>query len=101
MSISGNGKSSQKPGFTGGPPKPPDHADPGAGDKAPEGRDKLIRIADPVVLRDLANALAQKPFRIIADLMELGQFRNVTGMVAFETAAKIAWKYGYKAEKIG
>jgi hypothetical protein len=101
MSILGNGKSSQKAGFTGGPPKPPDTADAGSGDESPEGGNKVIRIADPVVVRDLANALAQRPFRIIADLMEFGQFRNVTSMVGFETAARIASKYGYKAEKIG
>ena len=59
-----------------------------------------IRITDPVVIGDLVSALGQKPFKIIADVMELAQFQNVNGKVDFETASKIAWKYGYAVEKL-
>jgi len=56
-----------------------------------------IDIPDPVVVRDLASALQQKPFRIIADLMEVGEFANLHGTVGFETASKVALKYGFYA----
>jgi len=65
------------------------------------GPRKVIRIPDPVVVGVLASALAQKPFKIIADLMEVGVFTNVRGAVAFETASKVACKYGYTTERIG
>ncbi len=68
--------------------------------ESPESRSKVIRIPDPVWVRELAKALAQKPFKIIADLMEFGIFQNATGGVPFQIASKVAWKYGYEAEKI-
>jgi len=45
----------------------------------------------------LASALQQKPFRIIADLMEVGEFANLHGTVGFETASKVALKSGFYA----
>ena len=67
----------------------------------PEYPTKIIRIPDPVVVGDLAAALAEKPFKIMADVMKLGQFQNIHGVVDFETATKIAWKHGYKIKNIG
>ena len=68
----------------------------------PEYPTKIIRIPDPVVVvGDLAAALAEKPFKIMADVMERGQFQNIHGVVDFETATKIAWKHGYKTKNIG
>ena len=66
-------------------------------DQPPE--DSNIRFPDPVSLKPLAAALRRKPFQIIADLMELGQFKNVDDTVTFETASKIALKYGFHATK--
>jgi hypothetical protein len=87
MSTSGNGK----------PPKPPKAAT----GNADEASSKVIRIPDPVTVLDLAGALAQKPFKIIADLMLLGVFTNVQGVVGFQTASEVASKYGLRTEKIG
>jgi translation initiation factor IF-2 len=101
MSISGNGKSDNKPDFTGGSPKPKEPSTGGGGEESPQGESKVILIADPIQVRELAGALRQKPFKIIADLMEMGVFENVLGYVKFQVASKVAGKYGYKAEKIG
>ena len=38
---------------------------------------QVITIKPPIVVRELAEQLKQKPFKIIADLMELGVFANV------------------------
>jgi hypothetical protein len=48
----------------------------------------------------LAAALKQKPFKIIADAMELGRFMTVHQTIAFDLAARIARKYGIHARKI-
>ena len=64
------------------------------------GNNPTIRIPDPVGVNDLAAALGEKGFKIMADILELGQFQNIHGTVDFETASKIARKHGYSAEKI-
>ena len=99
MSSSGNGKPGKKPFALEVTPKPPEQVT--GGDKLVVEPGSVIRIPDPVVVRDLTVALAQKPFRIIADLMELGVFANVFSAVEFAIADRVARKYGYKAEKIG
>ena len=60
-----------------------------------------IVISDPVVLRELAAALQQKQFRIVADVMELGRFAFAGDPVDFDTAARIAQKYGFNARHPG
>ena len=52
-----------------------------------------------MTVRELAEALKQKPFKIIADLMELGTFANVDQEVSFKVIAKVAQKYGYIAKR--
>src|SRR5437016_682311 len=47
----------------------------------------------------LANVLGQKPFLIIADLMELGVFANVHHELDFEVISKVVRKHGYVAGK--
>ena len=48
---------------------------------------KVITIKPPIVVRDLAEQLKQKPFKIIADLMELDVFANVNQAID-ETVAQ-------------
>ena len=54
----------------------------------------------PVTVGDLASALKQKPFKIIADLMELGVFAAVNQCLGFDAVFQIARRYGYVAEKL-
>lgn len=68
----------------------------------PASAEKPVRevaIADEVFVLELANIAGQKPFRIIADLMELGIFANVKQKVRFEAAAHILKKYGIAAKR--
>src|SRR5437867_3789063 len=37
---------------------------------------KEVRIPDEILVRELANVAGQKPFKIIADLIEIGVFAN-------------------------
>ena len=59
---------------------------------------KVISLKPPVIVRDLAENLGIKPFKLIADLMELGVFSNVNQAVEDQTARQICAKYGFKFE---
>ena len=50
------------------------------------------------MVRELAEALKQKPFKIIADLMEAGVFANVNQAIDEKFAVQICAKYGVKFE---
>ena len=64
----------------------------------PEG--PYIEIPDPVVLKELAAALRQEPFTIVADVLELGHLKFASDPIGFKTAAKIAKKYGFQARHV-
>ncbi len=59
---------------------------------------ELITLKPPVVVRDLAEQLKVKPFKLIADLMELGVFATVNQSLEEIVAQKIAAKYGFRFE---
>jgi translation initiation factor IF-2 len=80
----------QKPGG----PKP---AEPGPKFALPEDA-KVITIKPPIVVRELADQLKQRPFKIIADLMEAGVFANVNQAIDEPTAEKVCAKYGFRFE---
>lgn len=63
----------------------------------PEGA-QVIVIKPPIVVRELAEQLKQKPFKIIADLMESGVFANVNQAIDEKIAAQVCAKYGIKFE---
>jgi len=49
-------------------------------------------------VRELATQLKQKPFKIIADLMELGVFANVNQAIDEKIAQQLCAKYGFRFE---
>src|ERR1051326_7365397 len=59
---------------------------------------QVISIKPPIVVRELAEQLKQKPFKIIADLMEIGRFANVNQSIEENIAERICAKYGFKFE---
>ncbi len=64
---------------------------------APTGGE-LIIIKPPIVVRELAERLKQKPFKIIADLMGLNVFATVNQTVDEKIAAQLCAKYGFRFE---
>lgn len=88
-----------QPAFSGGPPKPPKITARDLEDQ-PDDPGKTIYLPDPVVVKDLASALAVKPFKVVAELIAVGQFRHADEAIDFETAWIIARKHGYCAERI-
>ncbi len=59
---------------------------------------ELITIKPPIIVRDLAERLKIKPFKLIADLMEMGVFANVNQSIDEPVAQKVCAKYGFRFE---
>jgi translation initiation factor IF-2 len=59
---------------------------------------EIIIIKPPIVVRELATQLKQRPFKIIADLMELGVFANVNQAIDEKIAQQLCAKYGFRFE---
>ena len=64
---------------------------------APAGGE-LIVIKPPIIVRELATQLKQKPFKIIADLMGLGVFATVNQAIDEKIAQQLCAKYGFRFE---
>jgi translation initiation factor IF-2 len=64
---------------------------------APAGGEVIV-VKPPIVVRELAAQLKQKPFKIIADLMELGVFANVNQAIDEKIAEQLCAKYGFRFE---
>ncbi len=59
----------------------------------------IIFVSNATTVRQLAALLGQKPFKIIADAMQLGVFANVDQVLAFDSIVRIARAYGFEARK--
>ncbi len=85
---------------SGGPPDPPPRP-PKLTAKdllEPEGGDKIIFVPSYIEVRELAEAMNLKPFKVVADLLELKIFKHADELIDFETAANIAQKHGFQAK---
>ena len=91
-----------QPASSGGPPQPPpkppkltarDLLEPGE-----PGR--TIFLSDYIEVKDLAELMGLKPFKVVADVMALRIFKHAHELIDFSTAATIARKHGFVAEKI-
>jgi translation initiation factor IF-2 len=59
---------------------------------------KVIVIKPPIMVRELAEQMKQKPFVIIGDLMKLGVFATVNQAIDEVTAQKVCAAHGFKFE---
>jgi translation initiation factor IF-2 len=59
---------------------------------------QVITIKPPIVVRELAEHLKQKPFKIIADLMQLGVFATVNQAIDESVAQRVCAAYGFRFE---
>ncbi|MGH7977342.1 MAG: translation initiation factor IF-2, partial [Limisphaerales bacterium] len=59
---------------------------------------EIIVIKPPIVVRELAAQLKQKPFKVIADLMGLGVFATVNQAIDEKIAQQLCAKYGFRFE---
>jgi hypothetical protein len=91
-----------KPASSGGPPQPPtrppkqtarDLLEPGEPGES-------IFVPDYVEVNALARLLGLKTFKVVADLLELGIFKDADEYIAFSTAATVAKKHGVVAKRL-
>lgn len=89
-----------QPASLGGPPNPPpkppkwiaaDLLDPG-------DADKTIFVPAYVEVKELAEAMKLKPFKVVADLIVLKIFKHTEEVIDFKTASKIAQKHGFQVK---
>jgi len=57
-------------------------------------------VQDHVVVKELAELLGLRPFKVVADILELGVFKHADEVIDFPTAALVAQKHGYVAERV-
>ncbi|MBK1875249.1 translation initiation factor IF-2 [Pelagicoccus mobilis] len=88
------------------PPPPPagpgSVAPPAAAKAAPASGDpdeiKQISLKPPIVVRDFANELGVKPFKLISELMEMGIFASINQSLEENVASELAAKHGFLLE---
>ena len=61
---------------------------------------RRIYVPDYISVKELAGLMGQKPFKVVADVLELGIFKQADDLIDFPTAATIATKHGYVAGRI-
>jgi hypothetical protein len=59
----------------------------------------VMSVPSCMTVRELAETLSQKPYQIIADLMEIGVFVQVSQKIEFDVISRVVRKYGYLAKK--
>jgi translation initiation factor IF-2 len=91
-----------QPAFSGGPPQPPPRPPKQtARDLLEPGQPgKRIFLSDYTELRELAQELGVKPFKVVADVLALGIFKHADELIDFSTAVAIAQTHGFVVEKI-
>ncbi len=78
-----------QPAFFGPPPRPPKITARALEDQ-PDDPNRRIFIPDPVIVADLAKALGVKPFKVVAKLLRMRQFKHADESIDFHTASAIA-----------
>jgi translation initiation factor IF-2 len=64
-----------------------------------ESGEKIIHLKPPIVVKDLADKMGLKPFKIISDLIAFKVFASADKAIDIEVAEKICEKHGFKLER--
>ena len=88
--------------FSGGPPQPPprppkliarDLLEPGE-------PGKIIFVSDYIQVQDLAESLGLKPFKLVAELLQMRIFKHRDEVIDFNTAARLGNGHGFVVERL-
>ena len=91
-----------QPAFSGGPPHPPprppkltarDLLDPGE-------PGKRIFVSDYIEVQELAELLEEKPFKVVAELLQMRIFKHANQLIDFSTAATVGNRHGFVVERL-
>jgi len=61
---------------------------------------KHIFVSEHIVVKELAELLGLKPFKVVADVIELGVFKHAHEFIDFATAVTIGKKHGFLVERL-
>jgi translation initiation factor IF-2 len=91
-----------QPAFSGGPPQPPPRPPKQtARDLLEPGEPgKRIFMADYIEIQELAELLGLKPFKVVAEVLQLRIFKHANELIDFPTAAKVANRHGFVVERL-
>lgn len=65
-----------------------------------EAGEKIIHLKPPIIVKDLAEKMGLRPFKIIADLINLKVFvANADKAIELEVAEKVCEKHGFRLER--
>ena len=64
-----------------------------------ETGEKIIHLKPPIVVKDLADKMGLKPFKIISELIAFKVFASADKAIDIEIAEKICEKHGFKLER--
>lgn len=87
-----------QPAFSGRPPRPPNATARALEDQPGEPR-RTVYLLDPMLVRDLALVLQLKPFKVVADLMQMKLLKTPDDPVDYAIASAVARKHGFRPEK--
>ena len=72
---------------------------PASGDRNTASADQAaggeVRLAPPIIVKDLAEAVGKKPNELITDLIKLGELAGINQAVSEANAKKLCQKYGF------
>ncbi|MBL9134620.1 MAG: translation initiation factor IF-2 [Verrucomicrobiales bacterium] len=80
------------------PPVPAAGKTPALPDFAPPSEGQVISLKPPIIVRDLAEKMGIKAYRLLHDLMELGVFANLNQSIDEKVAQFIAARHGFRFE---
>lgn len=81
-------------------PPPPPAAEEAVKVEVTETGEKIIHLKPPIIVKELADKMGLKPFKIISDLIGLKVFvANADKAIELEVAEKICEKHGFKLER--
>jgi translation initiation factor IF-2 len=64
-----------------------------------ENGEKIIHLKPPIIVKDLAERMGLKPFKIISDLIAFKVFASADKAIDIEVAEKVCEKHGFKLER--
>src|SRR5262245_57369045 len=91
-----------QPAFAGGPPQPPPRPPKLTARELLEPGDpgKVIFVPNYIEIRELAELLGLKPFKVVAGILELRIFKHAEQSIDFSTAATIGNQHGFVVERL-
>ena len=89
-----------QPAFSGGPPQPPPRPPKLTARDLFEPEEKRIFVSDYIEVQELAELLGVKPFKVVAELLQIRIFKHADEFINFATAAKIGNQHGFTVERL-